>query len=98
MRAWAEAASGRHAAARQTLAQLAEQAATRYVSPLFFTWAMSELGDVEGAREKLVETFIERSPLLVESGWPLYRRLREEPLMERLIRHLQAADGSTFTP
>jgi tetratricopeptide (TPR) repeat protein len=97
MRAWAEAASGRQSAARQTLAQLAGQATTRYVSPLFFAWALSELGDVDGAREKLVETFSERSPLLVESGWPLYRRLREEPLMERLIRHLRAADGSEFT-
>jgi hypothetical protein len=97
MRAWAEAASGRQAAARQTLAQLAGQAATRYVSPLFFAWALSELGDVEGAREKLVGAFSERSPLLAESGWPLFRKLQQEPLMERLVRHLRAADGSEFT-
>jgi TolB-like protein/tetratricopeptide (TPR) repeat protein len=95
---WAEAASGRRDRALQTRARLGELATKSYVSPALDAYISSELGEMDEARAKLKEAFDERSGLLVFSGWTFLRRLRHEPLMERLSRHLRAADGSVFTP
>jgi serine/threonine protein kinase/tetratricopeptide (TPR) repeat protein len=95
---WAEAASGRRDRALQTRARLGELATKGYVSPSLYAYISSELGEMDEAREKLKAGFDERSGLFVFSGWPFQRRLRHEPLMQRLSRHLVAADGSVFTP
>jgi hypothetical protein len=46
--------------------------------------------------DKLKAGFDERSGLFVFSGWPFQRRLRHEPLMQRLSRHPRDADRSVF--
>jgi len=97
LRGWAEAASGRRDRALQTRARLGELATDGYVSPALYAYVSSELGEMDEAREKLKEAFEERSGLFV-FDWPFLRHLRHEPLMERLSRHLRAADGSVFTP
>jgi len=98
LRGWAEAASGRRDRALQTRARLQDLATKGYVSPSLYAYISSELGEIDEAREKMKAGFDERSGLFVFSGWPFVRSLRHEPLMERLIRHLRAADGSVFTP
>jgi TolB-like protein/Flp pilus assembly protein TadD len=95
--AWAEAASGRRDQALQTRARLGGLATKSYVSPSLYAYISSELGEMDEARAKLKEGFDERTGLFVFSGWPFLRRLRHEPLMERLGRHMLAADGSVFT-
>jgi serine/threonine protein kinase/tetratricopeptide (TPR) repeat protein len=97
LRGWAEAASGRRDRALQTRARLGELATKGYVSPSLYAYISSELGEMDEARDKLKEAFAERTGLFVFS-WPFLRRLRNEPLMERLSRHMLAADGSVFTP
>lgn len=34
---------------------------------------------------------------IIGGGFAMFRKLRQEPPVERLRRHLQAADGSAFT-
>jgi len=95
---WAEAASGRHDRALRTRARLEELAAQRYVSPVVFAWIASELGNADEARQKLAEAVEEHTLMLLFHWWPFFRKLQQEPVMERLSRHLVAADGSVFTP
>ena len=86
--AWCQAASGRHAEALQTLADMERRSATEYVSPLFLAWAYSELGDRENTQKLIGEAFTERSVFLSLPQMPFFRKLRELPPMVELRQRL----------
>jgi eukaryotic-like serine/threonine-protein kinase len=85
---WCQAASGRHEDARETLRELELRASKEYVSPMFLVWGASELNDLEKTRTLLADAFAERASALVLQETPYFRKLRTDPLMENLRRHL----------
>jgi TolB-like protein len=97
MLAWCQAASGSQDEARRTLSELDRRASVEYVSPVFASWAFSELGDVEKARALLRDAFAERASVLAVQTCPWFRQLRSDPLMEDLHRRLLMG-GPTSVP
>jgi tetratricopeptide (TPR) repeat protein len=86
--AWSLAAAGQRAEAQKILSELERRAATEYVSPLLRVLASSELDRPEETRKLLSEALNERSGFLVVYRLPIYRKLRNDPLMQELARRL----------
>jgi hypothetical protein len=63
-------------------------------------WALSELGDMEGACQKIAASVVERVSLGVQPSfysWAFFEKLKEEPAVRDLRRHLIAGNGTEFS-
>jgi serine/threonine-protein kinase len=88
----AYAVAGRHAEARQMMAQLQQMAQRRYVSPVYIAKVYAGLGETDQALAMLDRAFQEHSDQLTELRVdPAFDRLRANPRFAELLRRIGLA-------
>jgi serine/threonine protein kinase len=91
--AWALAADGDEAGARNILHGLEERRKGSYIPPTYIAWGYAELGERERARGYLAEGLAERSPIFGWARLPLFRSVADEPAFVELLGRLEGKAG-----
>ena len=82
------ARAGKRDEAQAVLTELGERARQDYVSPMFFAWIVSELGQPDRAFEQLEKAYEERSPILAFLRFPSFDNLRPDPRFQDVLRRM----------
>ncbi|HWQ02953.1 MAG TPA: protein kinase [Candidatus Nitrosotenuis sp.] len=86
--AWLYAKAGRTERAEQLLQGLKEEAATRYVSPIWLCNVAYALGRVDEAVALYEQAFAERCPVLVLRDYPTLADARQEPRICKMFERV----------
>ena len=86
--AWACAAAGDAARAREILGGLEQRAQSEYIAPAFLAWVYGELGDMVTARARLAAAMAERAPTLGLARSTPFRCFAAEPTYIGILKRL----------